>query len=499
MDSLGIIEQARNDAVVLAAYLGYETPEHHRRWYDAYRTNENLQVLSPANHGKTTLFGLIVPLSEILKNRNIRIGYITANATIAESVLRGISRTLTSREWIQSFGDLKPRKASRWTISEIEVERDKNLKDATVFCGGLWAAIINRRFDLVICDDICDDDNMHTLESRNRVKQRFYEVILPCVEPGGRIVVIGTRQHYDDIYSELIQNSLWKTIHERAIGYSGESLWPERWPRASLERKRQEVGEIAFAKRYMNLINPEGIANFSMEWMTNCQDEMIKLCSEKGDLPKHLEGARIVQAVDVAASSSSRASAFAHITCAVETLESGVRITLLNLYRGHLAYPQQKDFIVGRYKAWEPSIVLVESNGVQQLILQDLGAQYRFLPLQPTYTGRDKASLDGGIPYLASFVKNGLLRIPWNDETSRRISGMLVDEMLAYPKGRYDDLMMALWFVVKHTRFQGETRPWQENFNKVCPRRHYPLRRLVPRRIYAQYGGNRFALPIRNN
>jgi len=470
---IDLVEEAGQDPIVLEAALGYESPEHHRRWVDAYLKHENLMVLSPANHGKTTLFGVVVPLAAMLANRNIRIGYVTANGAIAESVLRTVRQTLEGADFQAKFGDLKPRNPSRWTTSEIQIERPKTLKDATMFAGGLWSAIINRRFDLLICDDICDDENMVTVESRMKVKQRFYEVMLPCVEPGGKVVVIGTRQHFDDIYSDLLNNDLWCTIVERAITKE-KPLWPGRWTAAKLARKEQEVGPVAFAKRYLNIVNPEGQLLFAPEWLEGCLDESLSMARTRGDLPEALREARIVQGVDIAVAGGRWAAYFAHITVAVEPPvgeEYHPRLTVLNCVREKLSYPAQKDLIVSEAAAWNPSTILVESNGVQTLLLQDLGAGAgEDLPLQATYTGREKSSLEAGIPYLSTLVKRGRIRLPWGDGPTKQVMGMLKRELEGWPKGKSDDLMMALWFVAKECRHIGQARAPDPDFHMVRPR-----------------------------
>lgn len=478
---IDLIEEAGRDPAVLEAALGYEAPAHHRRWVDAHLKNENLLVLSPANHGKTTLFGVVVPLAAMLADRNVRVGYVTANGAIAESVLRTVRQTLEGEEFHREFGDLRPHNPSRWTSSEIQIERPRVLKDATMFAGGLWSAIINRRFDLLICDDICDDENMVTPESRRKVKARFYEVMLPCVEPGGRVVVIGTRQHSDDVYADLLGNELWEKVVEQAKR-GEEVLWPGRWSVASLARKEREVGEEAFAKRYMNMVNPEGRVMFPPEWVGGCLDETLGVCATREDLPEGLRGAQIVQAVDVASSGTMWGAFFAHITVAVERPigeEFHATLTVLNMERRRLAWPKQRELILREAEAWKPDALVVESNGVQQLVVQDLAHRAgEYLPLEASYTGREKGSLDTGIPYLSSLVKAGRVRIPWREGPSRRMGEMLKEELEGWPKGKSDDLMMALWFIVKWSR-QGQVRAGDPDFHMIRPRMRFRRRRYV--------------------
>ena len=141
-------------------------------------------------------------------------------------------------------------------------------------------------------------------------------------------------------------------------------------------------------------------------------------------------------------------------------------------------------------KAVAVPVVLVESNGVQQLIVQDFSDALGFNSdvVEGIQTGREKNSVEVGIPYLSSLVKNQFLQLPWGDQQSQRDMTPLVDEMVEWPKSRSTDLLMALWFIVKWARWKSRMPAPQENFNMVCPRRHYPLSRFSPRR---RYYGNR--------
>jgi len=194
--------------------------------------------------------------------------------------------------------------------------------------------------------------------------------------------------------------------------------------------------------------------------------------------------------VDIAVSSSAQSANFAHVTCAVRMpvgTEAAPTITILNCCRAKMNYPTQKEFIIREAQTWQPSVILVESNGIQQLILQDLAERGQALPLVPSYTGRDKMSLDAGIPYLSSLVKGGRLKIPWKDAPTQRATYGLVEEMTSWPKGKSDDLLMALWFVVKHVRFARKVEI-QEGFHAVRPRMRFATRRFLPRRAYGNLG-----------
>lgn len=499
-DRLALAERAKRSWAGLAEVLGLVLARHHVEWLQALKLYTNLCILAAACHGKTTIFGQLVPIGLMLRNPNIRIGYVSANEPIASSILRGIVQIIESEEFIELFGAMKPAKPVKWTTTEIQIERTKVLKDPTFFAGGITSAIINRRFDVIIFDDICSDENMATAESREKIRKKVNQVILPCLEPWGVAIFIGSRQHYDDYYSGMMDSKLWKVIVQQAHdglpdGPIGNPLWPEYWTRDALERKREEVnsgGTDYFSIRFMNCINAPGTTNFPMEWVQGCLNQAFICYDSRGELPDCFDHPIIAQAMDPAASQGPKGKCFAYMTTAIEQVNGRPKITILNAHRSQMPYPLQKKFMLEKAGAWLPSVILVETNGVQRMIIQDM--QGHGLPLQPTYTGREKADVSQGIPYMATMIKNGEIIIPWGDAPTKRTMGQLVDELTQYPKGKYSDMMMTLWFIVKHFKLNGQQKPAQTNHNHVCPHRRVPLSRIAYRRVRMDETRRRFDL-----
>jgi len=114
-------------------------------------------------------------------------------------------------------------------------------------------------------------------------------------------------------------------------------------------------------------------------------------------------------------------------------------------------------------------------------LVQDLATgEGEHLPLEATYTGREKGSVDAGIPYLSSLVKAGRIRIPWRDAATQRVAGMLREELEGWPKGKSDDILMALWFVVKMSRYSRVPKA-DPDFHMIRPRMRFRKRTYLPR------------------
>lgn len=78
--------------------------------------------------------------------------------------------------------------------------------------------------------------------------------------PGGRIVIIQTRWHEDDLAGWL-QNDHdhegWVVLNLPAINDAGEALWPEQYPIEALEQIKRALPPRDFSALYQQSPSPE--------------------------------------------------------------------------------------------------------------------------------------------------------------------------------------------------------------------------------------------------
>jgi hypothetical protein len=87
-----------------------------------------------------------------------------------------------------------------------------------------------------------------------RIKTFFHENLL---EPQGRCWNLFTPWHKDDLNSCLKGDPAFELLR-RAVGDDLAPVWPERWPRARLQARCQEIGEVAFARGCRLVCVPDG-------------------------------------------------------------------------------------------------------------------------------------------------------------------------------------------------------------------------------------------------
>ena len=175
----------------------------HQRWLEFQRSAKRTLVLAPRGHGKSTILNVGYTLWRILTDPDERVLVVSATGLQAQGFLREMKAHLEKNpRLIDCYGI---RKSDRWRENEFSIAgRRRMAKEATVTAIGVEGAIISRHYDTIILDDVVDQDGSHSPVARDRLEEWFYKILEPCLEPGGRLHLIGTRYHPDDLYGRLI-------------------------------------------------------------------------------------------------------------------------------------------------------------------------------------------------------------------------------------------------------------------------------------------------------
>lgn len=454
----------------------FDNGEHHHEWYDILmnklRTpdggdwntplvpaekdwvNERIGVMAPRNHAKSTCFTVVYPLWKIGNNPDIRILIVSNSAMQAQSFLREIKDKITkSQMYRQVFGDLFPpdmkSPGEKWTDAEIIVRRKATHKDPTVSAMGAGGAILSKRADIIICDDILSLDNTRTVDQRAKIKQWYNEVLIPVLEPDGIMINVGTAWNLEDLLHEQLKNRNYDVRRRyQAVQPNGDVLWPTRWPYEKLMQLKGEVGSIAFNKSYMNeALNSEDSV-FKQEWLETAKrygkDRFMKykLDYANWDLGKMT----VAIGVDLAISQKDTAdnTAFA----VIGQTKLGAKIPLW-LEQGKFTFAQTQRKILELANRYNPDIVVVENNGYQEALRRDL-ADNTSLPIVGYSTGGEKYDENIGVSSIAVEFENEKWILPYSTEEgtdyNREQIDRLVEGMLNFGSGHTADILMALWF-----------------------------------------------------
>lgn len=136
---------------------------------------------------------------------------------------------------------------------------------------GAGGGITGRRADLIVIDDpFKGRQEAESPGERDTVWNWYRAEVVTRLKPKGRIVIINTRWHEDDLSGRLLvearngTGAQWRVLNLPAIAEEGdqlgrapgEPLWPEWEDLPALARKRAEVGEREWAALYQQRPSP---------------------------------------------------------------------------------------------------------------------------------------------------------------------------------------------------------------------------------------------------
>jgi len=274
-------------------FIKLVTPEHiwgvcHEdvfKWLEREDHKSHQLLLLPRDHKKSIIIALRAAWY-LTKDPTLRILYISATANLAEKQLGFIKGILTSdiyRRYWPKHVHADEGKRTRWTNSEISLDhplrREENVRDPSIFTGGLTTSLTGLHCDIAILDDVVVFENAYTEEGRTKVKSQ-YSLLSSIEGTNAQEWVVGTRYHTKDLYNDLIQmqediyepsgdkvgtEPIYETyqqqVEELGDG-SGDFLWPRqqrkdgKWfgfDRQILAKKRgQYLDKGQFRAQYYN-------------------------------------------------------------------------------------------------------------------------------------------------------------------------------------------------------------------------------------------------------
>lgn len=478
--------------------LGYKVADYQAEWYSLLEDPKIKKFIlhAPRNHAKTMCITVNGSLWFIGNKPDIRIVIVSNTATQASSFLRSIKTTVEKDEkYKECFGELMPRYPEKWTENEIIINRETKEKDPTISTVGAGGAILSKRADIIICDDILSKDNTRTNDQRIKIKEWFNDVLMPVLDPiTGRLIMVGTAFNLEDLYHDLMKNDptfdeklryraikkeadnqeLWGQyrdlmfdnkkeeankfyeINKEAMDLGAEVLWPERWSYKRLFDERLSVGTRSFNLMYQNEAISDETSVFKEAWIENCKDETRSLIPKYEVSQSSLGPIQIAMGVDLAISEEDRAD-WTSITTVAKTREN--KLVILNRVRGHWSPAEIRSQIRGQAEKFRPSIILVEDNAFQASLVKDMQGSTA-LPIRGFTTTGEKFDEEVGINSLAVYVENGQMIIPANPRDMATVDyyNEIKEQMMKFPSGHTGDDLMSLWFAVTGLRSVGANR-----------------------------------------
>ena len=270
------VVKARQSFAYFCELMGKPASKHMKEWHNAFLTGEsnehlldvagpNTCLLSPRGSAKSTVIGMLVAWligRHAEKKKLLRTLYVSYNVDVARNKSAAIKNLICNKEYQEIFPTVRLSKHRTsdelWAIDFEFAEIDIRGEDAfTVACAGLKGTITSKRSSLIIVDDaIKSAAAIANPDIRREMEANWNNVIVPTMFQGARAIALGTRFHFDDLFTTTFcEKRGWKVITQGALSYddSGnpKSYWPKMWSIKYL-LKLQAEDRTSFSYQYLN-------------------------------------------------------------------------------------------------------------------------------------------------------------------------------------------------------------------------------------------------------
>lgn len=404
------------------------------------------QLYGPSRYNAFEVFrdGAKTSLLRVYASQRIAYGisrtimYVSSSQTHSSFSLRWLKRQIEyNKPWAQLFG---LRKGSKWTDEIIEIFHGVEETPITVLAVGITGQIRgfnldDFRPDLIIADDVQTDENVATLEQRNKLKDTFFGALVNSLapssdSPSAKIVLLNTPMVRDDLIETCMADEQWNGMRFGIFDEAGRSRWEARWPTAEMvERKAAETK----AGRYST-------------WMKEKECQIVKKEGKTFDVTmlKYWDllpdGMTVISSIDPASS---------------DAKEADDQVIMSTGFRGPavycLEYTAEKgempdaavDSLFSQIRKWRPVKVAAESISYQRVlawyIRREMTAKRLFVQVEEIQDRRKKK--DRIIQALVGLLAFGLLYV-------HSSMAKLISQLDQFDEGGHDDVIDALAMAV---------------------------------------------------
>lgn len=419
--------------------------EHHQEWDDLIAEHDRIAVLAPRDHGKTFFFDFAYPIWKAYYQPRGKGFIFSSTKPQAERILQDI------REEIENNPKLRwlvPEKKEQWSNSQIKLSNGH-----VIYARGFGTRVRGAHPTWIVVDDGLNDETAYSETVRAKQTDYFYTAITNMIVPGGQIIVVGTPFHQSDLYADLADNDEYTFRQYQAINEKTDvALWPDRYDKERLERRKREIGVIRFQREFQCVPIADEMSLFPGYLFKGQHVELFNVVL--GMPLKWWVDAGIIGTfvgVDIAMSAEVGADFF--VVWCMGLDKFGNRYILdIDRHKG-LGYQQQLSHINRMARKYAAGLVYIESNQMQRVWGDEL-IRTTDLPIKQFVTSaQNKNALDKGVPSLRILFENGKFRIPRGDARSIEETDIWINEMRAFTwhegklqsVGTHDDTVMALW------------------------------------------------------
>lgn len=430
----------------LISYAAYQWPNyrdapHHRliaRHLEAVERGDitRLMITMPPRHGKSMLASEFFPAWYLGRNPD----HYVVTATYAQELADDFGRKVKNQIEDAAFQAIFPgvgladdsKSAKRFHVEGVQggVEHATSQRGA-FYAVGVGGPLTGRGAHLLLIDDpVKNREDAESEIVRKKTKDWYTSTAYTRLMPGGRVVVIQTRWHEDDLSGWLQtehQHEGWVVLDLPAIDAKGNALWPEQYDIGALERIKRALPPRDWSALYQQQPTPDEGDYFKDEWF-------------RPGKPPPRDQMRIYGASDYAVT----ADGGDYTVHVVVGIDSDGRMWLLDLWRKQAASDEWVEAWCDLVLKWKPLGWAEETGQIKAGVGPFLEKRARE---RKAYTYREQFPTRGDKAVRAQSIRGRMAMeglfispdAPWRAD--------LISECLRFPAGVHDDQVDALGLV----------------------------------------------------
>ena len=421
-------------------------------------------VSMPPRHGKSWMVSRFYPAWFIGRNPSKKVMVVSHTTDLAVDFGRDVRNLIASDRFKQVFPTVSlavdSKSAGRWNTNHGGV----------FFASGIGSSLAGRGADLLVVDDAHSEQDVlnGNFEVFERAYQWFTYGARTRLMPKGRVAIVNTRWHLDDIIGRVTRDMVinpkadqyevveFPAILEAPDPETGEvvekALWPEFFTLEELRRTKASMPAFQWNAQYQQSPTSQEAAIIKRDWWQTWLKDDPPDCEY------------IIMALDAAAETHNRADFTAITTWGVFFNEEtdAYNIILLNAVKERMEFPELKRKALEEYDTWEPDSFIVEKKSAGTALYQEL--RRMGLPVQEFTPHRGSGDKLARLNAVTDIVASGLCWVPrtrWAEE--------LVDEVAAFPFGSHDDQVDCLSMTLARFRQGGFIRLPTDEPDDIIP------------------------------
>lgn len=425
----------------------YKVGKHHRILANllmqiALGGKDRVCVNMPPRHGKSQLVSIYFPAWFLGKYPNKKVLMVSHTTDLAVDFGRKVRNLIDTDDYKHIFPTvmlaIDSKSAGRWNTNA----------GGEYFACGVGSALAGRGADLLLVDDPHNEQDIlnGNFDAFKKTYEWFTYGARTRLMPGGRVAIVQTRWHMDDLTGHVVRDAdkntgadQYEVVEFPAIleiedknkpgAYIQKPLWPEFFDLPALERTKASMPLFQWSAQFQQKPTSEEAAIIKREWWNWWKSEDPPVCEY------------IIMSLDSAAESHNRADFSALTVWGVFTNENkegpganSPNIILLSSIKKRVEFPELKRLVFQEYKEWEPDTFIVEKKSSGTQLYQEM--RRMGVPAQEFTPHRGTGDKTARLNSVADIIQSGMVWVPetrWAEE--------LVEEVAAFPFAPNDDLV----------------------------------------------------------